>query len=459
MTLDDLVTDRKSDAAAPRLGGAFIEFLLHIGQLRLRDAGAEVADGDDVFPVALGQVDGDAPAAAAVLGGVVQQVAEHLLEPLRVAGDQLLVLGAVCGVFQRDAVLTEQLAVAVNGVLQLRLEVGVLHLQGEAAVLQTGELQQLLHHIGQAAGFLHHDLHAPLQLLNVAGVVRQQRLAPAVDCRQRGAELVGDGGDELGFHALTLADLAGHIVDVGHQLPHLVGVFVGDLDAVAAAGDALCRLGHGGDGCHHVVNEYHAGKDDQSHHRQHNARHQHDRQHDLTVDIAEGGDVAHDAHHLPVEFQQAGHRQNVLAGDAVAPHVVLHHAALHRRQNLRRAGVGAGGDAAGGDLHPAGTVEELQLDAVAVVKGGGVDGGTAVVFPVAGHHVGVEVVRAGGGLRPERGAGRVVVVAGEAHGDEHAHQQQYDQHGTHAAGEPPAAQSLHLAFFCRHGVISFRKMG
>ena len=71
---------------------------------------------------------GDTLAAAAVLGGVVQQIAEHLLQPLRVAGDDLAVLCPVAGILQRDAVLPEQLPVAVHRVLQLRLQVGVLHL-------------------------------------------------------------------------------------------------------------------------------------------------------------------------------------------------------------------------------------------------------------------------------------------------------------------------------------------
>ena len=59
-----------------------------------------------------------------------------------------------------------------------------------------------------------------------------------------GAELVGHGGDELRLDFLTLADFQGHIVDVVHQLPHLIGVGVGQLDAVAAAGDALGGVRH-----------------------------------------------------------------------------------------------------------------------------------------------------------------------------------------------------------------------
>ena len=184
----------------------------------------------------------DALAAAAVLGRIVQQIAEYLLQAFRVAGDDLAVLRPITGILQGNAVLTKQLPIAVHRVLQLSLQIGVLHLQGEAPILQAGKLQQFLHHIGQATGLLHHDLHAALDLLHVVGLIGQQRFAPAVDRRQRCPQLMGHRGDELGLHSFALADLAGHIVDVVHQLAHFVGVLVGYLHAIAAAGDTLGRL-------------------------------------------------------------------------------------------------------------------------------------------------------------------------------------------------------------------------
>ena len=379
-----------------------------------------------------------------MLGGVVQHVAEHLLQPLRVAGDRLLVQRLVAGILQRDAVLPEQLPVGVDRILQLRLQVGILHLQGEAAVGHLGEIQQLLHHVGQAAGLLEDDLHAPAQLLGVAGLILQQRLAPAVDGRQRRPQLVGHGGDKFRLHFLALADLQGHIVDVVHQHTHLVRVFVGDLDAVAAAGDALGCLRHRRHRRHHVADEDGAGQEDQADDGGHHAAdHQH-RQGHLTIQLADAGDVAHDAHHLPVVLQQAGGGDDPLAGGLVPAYKVLHRAALHGPGDLRRAGIGTRRQAAGGDLHPPGAVEELQLDAVAVVKGGGVQRGAAVILLVAGHDVGVEVVRTGGSLGPQGGAGAVVVVAGEAHGDEDAHQQQYGGHRDDTPRQPAAAQALYL---------------
>ena len=106
-----------------------------------------------------------------MLGGVVQHVAEHLLQPLRVAGDRVGIQLLPAVVVQLDAVLAEQLAIGIDGVLQLRLQVHFLHLEGKAAVLHFGKFQQLLHHARQAAGLLDNDAQAPAQLAGVAGLI------------------------------------------------------------------------------------------------------------------------------------------------------------------------------------------------------------------------------------------------------------------------------------------------
>ena len=49
MESDDLIAHRKTDAAAPGLGGALVKLLLYIGQLRLWNAGAVVPDTDDLL--------------------------------------------------------------------------------------------------------------------------------------------------------------------------------------------------------------------------------------------------------------------------------------------------------------------------------------------------------------------------------------------------------------------------
>ena len=255
MAGDDLVAHGKADAAAARLGRALIELLLDVGQLRLGDAVAEVADADDVVFILLRHGDDDALAVAAVLGGVVEHVAEHLLQPLRVADDLLLEQLPAALILEGDAVLTEELAVGIDCVLELSLQIDALDAQREAAVLHLRELQQLLDHVRQAARLVEDNAHAAAQLVHVAALVGEERLAPASDGREGRAQLVGDGGDELRLHFFALADLQRHVVDVVDQLAHLVGVFVGDLDAVAAAGDTLGGVRHHGDGGDDAVDE------------------------------------------------------------------------------------------------------------------------------------------------------------------------------------------------------------
>ena len=108
-----------------------------------------------------------------MLGGIVQHIAQHLLQPLRVTGDRPLKHLAGIRIFQVDAVLAEKLPVGVDGVLHLSLEIHLLHPKREAAIFYLGKLQQLLHHVGESAGLPENDPHTPVQLPDVAAVVSQ----------------------------------------------------------------------------------------------------------------------------------------------------------------------------------------------------------------------------------------------------------------------------------------------
>ena len=144
-------------------------------------------------------------AAAAVLGGVVEDVQHHLLEPARVAGDegQVLVRGLVP---QLHAVVAKQLAVGEADLLEQRGGVDLLEIEREAPVAHARELQKLLDHAGQPAR-LAGDYLNPAAGVSLERLVVEQRLAPAGDGRERGAQLVRDGGDELVLHAVGLAYL------------------------------------------------------------------------------------------------------------------------------------------------------------------------------------------------------------------------------------------------------------
>ena len=237
-----------------------------------------------------------------MLGGVVQHVAEHLLQPLRVAGDGRQVLIPAL-VVQFDALLPEQLAVGEDGVLKLRLQVHLLHPEGESAVLHLGEFQQLLYHGREPPGLVQNDADAAAHLGGVICGVLQNRLAPAVDGSEGRPQLVGHGGDELGFHLLVLADLEGHIVDVVHQFPQLVRVLVFDLEAIAPGRDPLGRLRHHGHRLHHVVDEQQAGDQHQGHADASHRQNDKDHQDNLPVHQLHGRHQPHDARHPAVEQQ------------------------------------------------------------------------------------------------------------------------------------------------------------
>ena len=375
-----------------------------------------------------------------MLGGVVQYVAQHLLQPFRIAGDRIGVQFAVVVILQTDAVLSEQLLIGVNGVLKLRLQVHVLDAEGKTTVLHLGELQQLLHHVGEPAGFLEDNVQTPAQLSGI--VVLQQCLAPTIDGRQGGAQLVGHGGDELRLDLLTLADFQGHIVDVVHQLPHLIGVGVGQLDAVAAAGDALGGVRHLSHRGHHAVDEQQTGDQHQTDDPGDDGADDEDGQKDLMVDLPGGGDIAHKGHRGAVELQGCSDGHHRLAGDGVLAAEYLDAAALQRPCDLRGLGSRACGHALSGVIHPAVEIQELQLDAGAV-EAGGVQRGVAVVLAVAAHAVRVEVVGAGLGLGFQRGAGGAVVVVGHGGRGQNGRQHQYQDHRPHAVEDPALAQTLY----------------
>ena len=148
------------------------------------------------------------------------------------------------GILQGNALLTEELPVGVHRVLQFRLQIQWPPPDRVKRPSSRREnSQQLLHHIGQTAGLLHHDLHAAL-----ASAARRWTRLPAASSPQpliavSGVRSSWDTEEMNSDFICSLSPiLQGHIVDVVHQLAHFVGVLVGYLHAVAAAGDTLGRL-------------------------------------------------------------------------------------------------------------------------------------------------------------------------------------------------------------------------
>ena len=375
-----------------------------------------------------------------MLGGIVQHIAEHLLEPLGIGGNRF-VIHAAAVVLQCDALLLEDLMVGIHGILKFRLQIHLLQVQCKAAVGHFGEIQQLLHHFGQAAGFLHDDAQSAAQGLRVAAIVGKQRLAPSVDGRQGRAQLVGHGGDEFRLELLVLPDLHGHIVDVVHQFAHFIGITVGDPEAVAAAGDPLGRLADGGNRRHHIVDQQQAGDNDHKDHRRHNGYNDQHCQQYLAVQIPGGGHKAHNAHHPSVELQQAGGGNDLLPGGRIRSPEAADLAAAESVDHILCSRHRAGHQTAGGDLHLAASVNKLQLNGIAVLKAVGVERSAAVVFVVAGHGVSVEILRTGIGLGLQRTEGAGIIVAAQCDRNHRRNQHQNGDNGKNAADKPAAAQA------------------
>ena len=161
-----------------------------MGQLLLGDAGAVVPDADHRLLPLPGDRHIDPLAGAAVLGRIVQQITEHLAQPLRVSADGEHLLRAVL-IGQFDALPAEKLPIGVHRVLQLRLQIQRLHRQGEPAVLNAGELQQLLHHVGQPPRLGDDDPHPLLHISRVPHLAVHDGFRPAIDRGQGSTQFMG----------------------------------------------------------------------------------------------------------------------------------------------------------------------------------------------------------------------------------------------------------------------------
>ena len=94
---------------------------------------------------------------------------------------------------------------------------------------------------------------------------------------------MGDGGDELGLHLVVLADLLGHLVDGGGQLPDLIIVFRLDLDPVAAGCNAFGCLGDAGHGLNDGADKVQVGHIHHGHCGQTDSQGDEDEQQELLI--------------------------------------------------------------------------------------------------------------------------------------------------------------------------------
>ena len=413
-----------------------------MGELLRRDAGAVVPDADDALSPLLGDGHVDTLSAAAVLGRIVQQIAEHLTQPPWVSGDGDHLLRAL-GILQSDALLAEELPVGVHRVLQFRFQIQRLHRQGEAAVLNAGELQQLLHHVGQPVGLRHDDVHPFAHVARVLQLTALNRLRPAGDGGERGAQLVGDGRNKLRLGLFRLLDLQRHVIDGVCELSDLVIELLLDLDAVAAVRNEAGRLVDAGqrlhDGTHEIqVREIHHsqnGDPDQGAYT--------DGQEQLPVHRRHRGDEPDHAHCGPLVDDRGGHGHDPLPCLGVLSRPGLHIAALHGAGDVRRPRHRArGGQAVAGTQQRTVCLDELHLQLLLIRKFCYIVLGCRPVLPPGVDAEAPGRVRGPGGEVVPHGP---LIVRPQGQG-ERSHGQQQDQgHHAHAVHQPalPDAPDLH----------------
>ena len=107
-------------------------------KLTLGDAVTVVAHGDVNKAAVVIELYIHLAALAAVLHGVVKQIEKHLLEPLRVAGNERYLNGGL-GIIDLNAGLTHKLAIGEERVLKLGGDVDKLDAEVEAPVLDPCE--------------------------------------------------------------------------------------------------------------------------------------------------------------------------------------------------------------------------------------------------------------------------------------------------------------------------------
>ena len=188
-----------------------------------------------LYPHALGAAEGaqDKDAVLAdVVHGVAQQIVQRPLHHVRVGVDRQLLLRQFQ--LQLPAVLGADGIVALAYLITQLSHVKVHPLALISAAGHLAQLHHAGHQRGQAVGFVHDDVHllVPVRFV-VAGQVAH-RLGIAFDKGQRGAQVVGDVGQQIALHLYRVLHLLGHVVKVPGKVTQLVVAAVVHLHGVVA---------------------------------------------------------------------------------------------------------------------------------------------------------------------------------------------------------------------------------
>jgi len=353
--LEDGLGDGKAQTGALLAGirtGAVVP-IKDIGQVVGRDAGAVVLHLDPhALGAALGPQDEDA-VFADVVHGVAQQVMQCALHHVGVCvNGQFLV---------RQFQLKLPAVLGADGIVpfaHLVAQLAHIKVHALAFVGTAGHLAQLHHagdQCGQAVGLVHDNVHLLIAVgLVVAGNVAH-RLGIALDKGQRGAQVVGDVGQQVALHLRRMLHLACHVVEVPGQIAQLIAAAGIHLHGIVAHGHLAGSAGKLAQRLCEPLTEqpcrrHGKGKDQRRCHGQHGAQH-----------------LAGFSH-----MHKAGSDQNgVLAAGGVAPYQQLCRAGEPRRiQGLHKAAGGAAflahGHSGGNDHIVVGGIREQRFVQVAV---------------------------------------------------------------------------------------------
>ena len=161
--------------------------------------------------------DGDRAAGGGEPEGVVEQVVEHLVEPLPVGPERREASAHI--VDHLDRPFRPGHADLGDDLVDQLPEGDRLELEGDVAGLEAGQVEQLVHEAGQALALReHHRQHPGVRLLDPV----QQVLEMGLQRRDRRLQLVRDVAHELPPACLDSLELGGHPVEGARELAHLV---------------------------------------------------------------------------------------------------------------------------------------------------------------------------------------------------------------------------------------------
>src|SRR5712691_1687414 len=206
---DDVLGDGEAQAGAAELAGArSVDAIEALEDARLvggGDADAGIGDGEDDFGAAGFGADRDLAARERVLRGVVEQILQDFREAAAVAGDVGYAVEGLDG--NGDFLFGGAMARSLHAGFDELRDADAANFEFQAVGVHFREHQQILGEAREAAGVLDDDFEKVPAMLRIVHGAGEQGFREALNGGKRGAEFVGNVGDEIAAHAFELAQL------------------------------------------------------------------------------------------------------------------------------------------------------------------------------------------------------------------------------------------------------------